>query len=132
MTDNNDPNVLPPNPPPPKPFSQNDERMWAMLAHLSSLAGLVIPLGNIVGPLIIWQVKKNESSFIDDQGKESLNFQITMLIAGLIAALLCLVLIGFLLLPIVAIFWLVMTIIGGVNANNGVTYRYPFALRLVT
>ncbi|MEZ5545723.1 MAG: DUF4870 domain-containing protein [Lysobacteraceae bacterium] len=106
-------------------------RQMGMFTHLSSLAGLIIPFGNILGPLILWQVKKAEFPFVDDQGKEALNFNITMAIAGLVAALLTLLLIGFLLLPVIALAWLVFTIIAALKANEGVAYRYPFTLRLI-
>jgi len=145
MSDNDDINSLPPAappsaPPPPvsapppltgDPSVSADERTWGLLAHLSALAGFVIPFGNLLGPLVIWQIKKNEMPFLDDQGKEALNFQITLTIAIVVSAILMVVLIGFLLLPIVGLAGLVMTIIGAVNANNGVRYRYPFTLRLI-
>jgi uncharacterized Tic20 family protein len=129
--------TLPPSPPqaPPPPASgegSNDERTWGLLAHLSALSGFVVPFGSVLGPLIVWQVKKNEMPFVDDQGKEALNFQITLFLEVLVACLLMFVLIGFLLLPAVLLYGLVMTIIGGVQANNGVRYRYPFTLRLIT
>ena len=108
-----------------------DDRQWGMFAHLAALAGFLIPFGNLIGPLIIWLMKKDTSQFVDDQGKESLNFQITVTIAALIAGALVIVLIGFLLLPLVAIVSLVFTIIGAIKANEGATYRYPFALRLI-
>jgi uncharacterized protein len=95
------------------------------------LAGLVIPFGNIIGPLVVWLMKKNEIPFVDDQGKESLNFQITIAIALVVSFLLVFVLVGFLLLPAVGIFGLVFTIIAGIKANEGQTYRYPFAIRLI-
>ncbi|MEJ5208299.1 MAG: DUF4870 domain-containing protein [Lysobacteraceae bacterium] len=108
-----------------------DARQWGLFAHLSALIGLIIPFGNVLGPLIIWQVKKAEMPFVDDQGKEALNFQITVAIAMLICIVLSFVLIGLLLLPIVGIAALVFTIIGGIKANEGQYYRYPFALRLI-
>ncbi len=108
-----------------------EERQWGMFAHLSALVGFLIPLGSIIAPLIIWQIKKAEMPFVDDQGKEALNFQITVFIAVLVCIVLSFVLIGLLLLPIVGIGALVFTIIGGIKANAGETYRYPFALRLV-
>jgi len=111
--------------------SSREERQWGMFAHLSALAGLVVPFGALLGPLIVWQLKKDEMPFVDDQGKESLNFQITVALALLLSAALTLVLIGFLLLPIVAAAALVLTIIGGIKANDGQAYRYPFALRLI-
>lgn len=109
-----------------------DQRTPGMLCHLLALVALLgIPFGNILGPLIMWLVKKDEMPFVNDQGKESLNFQITMAIAAIVAGISILVLIGFLLLPAVLIVWLVFTIIGSIKASNGEYYRYPFALRLI-
>ena len=108
-----------------------DERLWGMIAHLSALAGFIIPFGNIAGPLIVWMIKKDAMPFVDDQGKESLNFQITVTIAAIVAAVLIVFLIGFLLLPAVGLAALVFTIIAGIKANEGVAYRYPFTLRLI-
>ena len=108
-----------------------EDKQWGLFAHLSSLSGLIIPFGNIIGPLIIWQVKKDTLPFAADQGKEALNFNITIAIAAIICGLLTLVLIGFLLLPLVGLAWLIFTIIGAMKANNGEAYRYPFALRLI-
>jgi uncharacterized protein len=109
----------------------SDERQWGMFAHLAALAGFIIPFGNMIGPLVVWQIKKNEMPFVDDQGKESLNFQITVSIAVFVSTLLTVILIGFLLIAIVVIGALVFTIIGAIRANAGERYRYPFALRLV-
>ena len=119
--------------PPPAPAGAPtaEEKQWAMFAHLSALVGFIIPLGSIIGPLVIWQMKKAEMPFVDDQGKEALNFQITALIAIVVCFVLMFVLIGMLLLPIVALAVLILTIIGGIKANNGEAYRYPFALRLI-
>jgi len=108
-----------------------DQRQWAMFAHLAALAGFVIPFGNVIGPLIIWQIKKEQMPFVDDQGREALNFQITVLLALVVCALLSIVAIGLLLLPVVAIVALVLTVIAGVKANAGERYRYPFTLRLI-
>jgi uncharacterized protein len=110
----------------------SDEKTMAMLGHLSALSGFIIPFANIVAPLVVWQIKKDTMPFAAEQAKEALNFNITMSIAGVIAGVLCLVLIGFVLLPIVGIAWLVFTIIAGINASKGENYRYPFTLRLVT
>ena len=110
---------------------RNEDKTWGMACHLAALAGLVIPFGNIIGPLVVWLMKKNESAFIDDQGKESLNFQISASIYMLVAAMSMFVLIGFILLPIVALATLIMTIIGAIRANNGEQYRYPLTIRFV-
>lgn len=109
-----------------------DARMWAMWCHLSALVGYVlIPFGNLVVPAVIWMMKKDTHRFVDQQGKESLNFQISMMIYAFVAGLLMLVVIGFILLPIVMLTGLVLTIIGGIKANDGVPYRYPFTIRLL-
>ncbi|MBN8801877.1 MAG: DUF4870 domain-containing protein [Stenotrophomonas acidaminiphila] len=102
-----------------------------MFAHLAALAGIVIPLGNLLGPLIVWLVKKDTMPFVADQGKEALNFNITVFIAAFVSGILTLVLIGFLLLIVVGIAWLVLTILAALAANKGETYRYPFTLRLI-
>lgn len=109
-----------------------EQRQWAFFAHLSALAGLVFPFGNIIGPLIIWQIKKEQMAFVADQAKEALNFQITVTIALLVSFVLFIVVIGLLLAPIIGIAALVLTIIAAVKANNGEQYRYPFTLRLVS
>jgi uncharacterized Tic20 family protein len=108
-----------------------EQRNWAMFAHLSSFAGHVIPFGHIGGPLLVWLLKKDEMPFLNDQGKESLNFQITMTFAFIVAALSLFVLVGFVLLPAVWLFDVIMTIIATVKASEGVAYRYPLCLRLV-
>lgn len=109
-----------------------DEKTWGMLAHLSSLSGFVIPFGSLLGPLIIWLVKRDTMPFVADQGKEALNFNITVTIAAIVSGILTLVLIGFLLLAVVVVGWLVLTIMATIEANKGVAYRYPFTLRLIS
>jgi len=113
------------------PETDPDARLWGMLAHLAGLIGFIIPFGNLIGPLIVWQVKKDQMPFVDDQGKESLNFQITVSLAALVSMVLMLVLIGFVLLPLVGLVALVLMVIAGIKANSGERYRYPFVLRLV-
>ncbi|MFN5561883.1 MAG: DUF4870 domain-containing protein, partial [Opitutaceae bacterium] len=106
-------------------------RMWAMLCHLSALSGFIIPFGSLIGPLVVWQIKKNQYPIVDDQGKEALNFQITITLAAIVSAILIVVLVGIALLIAVGIASLVFTIIAAIKANNGETYRYPFCLRLI-
>lgn len=108
-----------------------DSQQWGMIAHLSALIGFIIPFGNLIGPLVVWQMKK-DLPFVVDQGKEALNFQITVAIAVFVCILLSFVVIGMLLLPVVGIGALVLTVIAAIKANNGEAYRYPFALRLVS
>ncbi len=108
-----------------------EERTMGMVAHLISLVGFVIPFGNIIGPLVIWLMKKDTMPFVDDQGKEALNFNITIAIAAVVSGILTLVLIGFIMMIVVGIAWLVLTIIAAMKANAGEMYRYPFTLRLI-
>jgi len=109
-----------------------DTRMWAMCCHLAGLALLIgIPAANILGPLIIWQIKKEQHPFIDAHGKESMNFQISMFIYGLVAALLIFVCVGMVLLPAVVVVDIVFVIIAGIKANDGQAYRYPLTIRFI-
>ncbi len=108
-----------------------EARTWAMLCHLGVFAGNIIPFGHIIAPLVIWLIKKDESPFVDDQGKESLNFQISMTIYFIIALLLMFVFIGFILLPALVIFDLVIVIVAAVKVNEGVKYRYPLSIRFI-
>ena len=108
-----------------------DARNWAMGAHLSGLAGLFIPFGNVIGPLVVWLIKRDESSLVDREGKEALNFQISMTIYAMISALLIFVLIGILLLPVVGILDVVFTIVAAVKTSNGEQYRYPLTIRFL-
>ena len=112
--------------------AQNKEvRQWAMLCHFAAFLGLVFPFGSVLGPLILWQVKKDMDPLIDDQGKEALNFQLTVAIAWLVCFVLGFVVIGFLLMVVLVIAALVLTIIGGVKANKGIAHRYPLTWRLI-
>ena len=102
-----------------------------MLCHLGALAGFIIPLGNIIGPLVFWLIKKDQYDLVNNQGKESLNFQITVLIAAIICFVLCFVLIGFILLPALLIADIVFIIIAAMKANSGIRYRYPLCIRFI-
>jgi len=108
-----------------------DIRNMAMLCHLSAFAGYFIPFGHILGPLVVWLLKREESAFIDAHGKEALNFQISVTIYAVISAILILVVIGFLLLPILLVFEIIVVIIAAIRANNGAEYRYPLTLRFI-
>lgn len=109
-----------------------EQRNWAMLAHLSGLLAFATLVGGIVGPLVLWLLRKDDMNFAAEQAKEALNFQITVFLAGLVAAVLCLILIGFLLLAILVIADIVLVVIATVKASEGVAYRYPFNLRLIS
>lgn len=106
-------------------------RTWAMLCHLSSLVGFIIPFGSVIAPLIVWQMKKGLSPFVDEQGKESVNFQLTMAIGIAVSYLLVLVLVGFALLAILAVVELILVVMAAVQVNEGKPYRYPMAIPFV-
>lgn len=109
-----------------------EERQWAAFAHLAALFMLVLPpVGGFLGPLVVWILKKDDMPFVREQGRESLNFQITILIALGIAAVLMLVLIGFVLLPIIALINFVLVVVATLQVSDGRPYRYPFNLRLI-
>ena len=112
--------------------SSRDVRTWNVLCHATALAGFFVPwAGHILGPLIVWLAKRSDSPEIDEYGKESLNFQISMLIYNVIAGVLCLVLIGFVILAILHILNLVLVIIASIQASEGKFYRYPMTIRLI-
>jgi uncharacterized Tic20 family protein len=122
-------NGPPPDSTPPPPANTKDERTWAMLCHISVFSMFIFPLGNIIGPLVIWLIKKEEYPLVDDQGREVLNFQISVIIYAVISALLIFVLIGIPLLIALAIIDIILTIIGAMRANDGIKYRYPLTIR---
>jgi uncharacterized Tic20 family protein len=107
------------------------EKTWAMIAHLSMLCGFIIPLGNVIGPLIVWLIKKEEGPFVDQHGKEALNFNISMTIYSAISYLLVFVLIGFVLLAVLFVFFVIALITAAIKANDGKPYRYPFTIRFI-
>ncbi|MFH1371195.1 MAG: DUF4870 domain-containing protein [Planctomycetota bacterium] len=109
-----------------------DACTWAMFCHLAGMAWLIVPaIGGIIGPLIVWQIKKDLSPFVEQNGKEALNFQISMLIYAIVAALLIMACVGTFLLPLVAIADIVFAIIAAVKATNGQAYRYPATIRFI-
>ena len=126
------PPASPSSSPPTAPRVTN-VRTWCILCHASALLGLFFHfLGHILGPLIVWLTKRGDSSEIDAHGKESLNFQISMLIYDAIAAVLCIILIG---IPLLIALWVlntVLVIIASIKASEGQVYRYPFTIRFIS
>jgi len=110
---------------------EKEERTWGMFCHLIVFTGYIIPFASIIGPLVIWIIKRDEMPFVEDQGKESLNFQITMMLAVIASVLLMFVLIGFVLIFVVLIFQFIVIIIASIKANEGVYYRYPLNIRFI-
>lgn len=130
--------------PPSSPQTTNDTSRqaytWGMLCHLSALLGFLwfplsslmpLPFGHLLGPLVFWLLKKNDYPFVDEQGKESLNFQLSMTIYGVLASMLILVLIGFFMIVVLAVVDVVLVVIASVKASNGESYKYPFTIRFV-
>lgn len=107
------------------------EKTLAMFCHLSALSVFIIPLGNFLGPLIIWLLKKNEYPLIDDQGKESLNFQISIFLYSLICLVLWFLFIGIPMMVVLVLFAIIQVIKASMQANKGEKYRYPFCIRLI-
>ena len=116
--------------PPARPAAAGEELAWGSAAHWSSLVAAAIALA-FLGPLIVMLTKGNESPWVRRQAVESLNFQLSILIYGAVSVLLCFVLIGFVLLPLVGLTGLVCTILGSIRAGRGEDYRYPFTIRMV-
>ncbi|HEY6205929.1 MAG TPA: DUF4870 domain-containing protein [Chthoniobacterales bacterium] len=120
-------------PPPPLATSTSSSvRTWCVLAHATALVGFLVPLaGHIVGPLIVWLAKRPDSPEIDAHGKESMNFQISMLIWNAIAGILCLVLVGIPILILLHVLNVIFVIVASIQASEGRLYRYPLAIRLI-
>ncbi len=123
-----------PSPPPltaPVPALTN-VRTWNTFCHASPLLGVFFHFpGHLLGPLIVWLAKRGDSPEIDAHGKEALNFQISMLIYNIIAAVFCLVLIGFVLLPVLWILNVVFAIVASIQASDGKFYHYPMTIRFI-
>ncbi len=107
-----------------------DSKNWGMIAHLSSLV-MLIGIPSLVGPLVVWLVRKDQDAWVGEHAREALNFNISVLIYSIVAGISIFFLVGIILLPAVLIAWLVLTIIAGIKASNGETYQYPFTIRLV-
>jgi len=113
-------------------ISNNKEgNMWAMFCHISAIVGFVIPFGNIVAPLVLWALKKDEFEIVNVHGKEAINFQISITIYVLISILLIFVVIGIPILIALGIFELIAIVIAAVKANEGKLYRYPLSIKFL-
>ena len=112
----------------------NDENTYVMLMHLSPLLHYVLPIpgANIICPLILWKMKDKESSFVDEQGKEALNFQITIAIALLISFASIFVFVGVVLFPAVLVLQAVFCVLAGLAVKDGQPYRYPMTIRFIS
>lgn len=140
--------------PPPSPATSasrtyggvsSGDRNMAMLCHLISFVGIVIPFGNILGPLVVWLIQREKSPFVDEHGKESINFQLSLIVYSfvgvlllVVSAILVIVFIGIFMLVIVGlivlalfVFSLIVVIVASVRASNGEMYRYPLSIRFL-
>lgn len=107
------------------------ERNWAMFCHLSSFASMIVPFGGIIGPLICWSSKRYESSFIDEHGKASLNFQLSVLLYTLVCIPLMFIVIGFFFFGALVILELVCVILASIRAARGESYSYPISIPFI-
>jgi uncharacterized protein len=103
----------------------------AMWCHLGAFSGVLIPFGNFLVPLVIWLLKKDEDPFVDDQGKESLNFQISVFLYGIMSGILTFFIVGIFLLIVLALFTVVQVIRASIAASVGEKYRYPLCIRFI-
>ncbi len=109
-----------------------EERTFGLLVHLAALSQYVgLPFGNVVGPLILWLVKKDSMPFVDRHGKEAVNFNISVLIYGVVSGILTVILVGFAMLIALALFHIVVTILAAIKAHKGEAYRYPLSIRFI-
>ncbi len=116
----------------PPNTQRHDERLWAALCHVACFSAYFTGVGLILGPLIVWLLKKDQYPLVDDQGKESLNFQITYLIGHLLNIPLYFFCVGFAILPVLIVLHVLLTIVAALKANQGQRYRYPLCLRLIS
>lgn len=129
------------NPPGPSPQSggplTSDERNWAMACHLAGFAGYIVPggIGHILGPLIVWLMKKDTSAFVNDQGMEAVNFNISVsILTWVCIALFCTIILiplAIVALGVLAVFDVVCRIMAALAASSGQTYRYPLTFRFL-
>jgi len=117
----------------PPGFPSNEERNGAVVCHLGGFAFYLLgfALGHILVPLAIWLMKRDQSVFVDEHGREALNFQISVTLYAIVVGALCFVLIGFVLIPVVMGFHIVLMIVASVRASQGEPYRYPLTIRLI-
>ena len=107
------------------------ERNWAMLCHLSAFAGFFFPFGSIIGPLVCWLTRKDESLWVNQNGKASLNFELSILLYIVLAIPLCFIIIGIPIVVFLGILKIICIIIASVKASKGEEFRYPLAIPFI-
>lgn len=114
-----------------KPIDSN-ERKWGMIIHMAALVGVLLPLGLVLGPMLVWMLKKHDGEYFNVQGKKAVNFQLTILIAAFVFALLGMVIRPLFSLAFMAgIAGIVFAIIAGIQVKRGNNYNYPFSLKIL-
>ena len=108
------------------------ERQWGAITHAAALLGILLPMALVLGPMIVWMIKRNESTFLDNQGKEAVNFQLTLLVASFIFILLSgITKIFFIIAAVLFFAGIILAAVAAFNVYQGKEYRYPFAVRLI-
>ena len=125
------PSIEEPVAPPPSLEPTETEKTDAMICHLLGLAGYVIPLGGIIGPIIFWSMKKDKSVYVDQAGKEAINFHISMLIYLVISMILTLIFIGVFLAVAVLLVEIIYSVIVALKARDGIASPYPFSMKFI-
>jgi uncharacterized protein len=109
----------------------DSEKNWAMFCHLTAFAGFFFPFGGIIGPLICWLSKKDESQWVDQNGKASLNFQLSLLLYIVLAIPLCFIIIGIPIVMFIGLLKVVCIIVGSIKAAKGEEFKYPLAIPFI-
>ena len=115
----------------PDHYVRSDERTWSIVVHLSALCALFLPFGHLLGPLVVWLIKRGEMPMVDRNGKEALNFQITVTLASFVCGLLTFIGIGLILLFVLLVADAVLVIMAAVKTSRGEAFSYPFTWRLI-
>lgn len=110
-------------------LADKEVRTWAMIIHLSVFTGYIVPLAGLIAPIIIWQIKKEKLPGVDIHGRIITNYLISMIIYSAITLVLCFVIVGFALLPVLGVVAIVFPIIGGIKANDGIAWHYPLMIK---
>ena len=112
--------------------NNTQEQTWAMVIHLSALIGLLLPLGLVLGPLLVWILKRNDSPFLNREGKKAVNFQLTILIVAFVIGLVSTIIRPLLAIAfVVGLAGLIFAVMAGVAVNNGKDYKYPFTFNIL-
>ena len=112
---------------------EKSDRIWAMACHLAGLCGLLIPhlIGGVLVTMGLWLIKKDSSSFVNEQGKEALNFQLSLLVYLFVSIVLTFFVVGIFILIPLAFFALIAIVVAVVKANDGQKFRYPLCIRFI-